>query len=680
MKPNSFLKYLLFALLQGITAVSTGIFAQTTHEFDILIESIFEDLDENTAPEAYIEKLWELYENPLELNSVELPQLEELPFLNDMQIHEFLVYRKIYGKIFSIYELLLIKGFNKKTAAQLAPFVRIETKELKGLNFKRAIRYGRQKLLIRNQIQLPLQVGFTEPDGYLGNANKQYLRFSHRYKQQLFFGLTAEKDAGETLQNGYDHYAFHLMVKDVKNLKALVVGDYRIEAGQGLVAGSAFGSGKSSMVTNVRRSSKVISKYGSAGEFGYLKGLAGTYKLGNAKVTGFVSYQAIDANVAEFDDSGKPLRFSSLQITGLHNTESSLEQKNSIRQFVTGSVLSYRNGNYKLGLNALHASYNAEFVPDNTAFYKVHGFRGKQNTNASIDYTWYVRQMYFFGEAAISEKGATALLFGANIHPNEATTLVFAARNYEPDYYATFAGGFGEQSNTQNEKGLYSAIKFQLPHRVEVSAYLDTYRFPWASFTHSLPTVGTDGLVAINWGINRKTHLLLQYKNEQKPTDVPATYERKNLTAITGKEALKLILNFIPMRGVSLKTRLETSRFRFGEDAPERGYYLFQDVAHKPEFGKLSWYLRYGIFDTDSYNTRIYAYENDVLYAFSVPAVYGKGIRTYAMLKYEPTEQIDIWLKIAETIFTDREVIGTGKAQITSNKKTEIKLQIQFKF
>ena len=37
---------------------------------------------------------------------------------------------------------------------------------------------------------------------------------------------------------------------------------------------------------------------------------------------------------------------------------------------------------------------------------------------------------------------------------------------------------------------------------------------------------------------------------------------------------------------------------------------------------------RYAIFNTDSYDTRIYAYEKDVLYAFSVPALYATGSHT----------------------------------------------------
>ena len=51
---------------------------------------------------------------------------------------------------------------------------------------------------------------------------------------------------------------------------------------------------------------------------------------------------------------------------------------------------------------------------------------------------------------------------------------------------------------------------------------------------------------------------------------------------------------------------------------------FYQNVKYKPIFSKLSFSVRYTFFNTESYNSRIYAYESDVLYKYSIPSFYEK--------------------------------------------------------
>ena len=90
--------------------------------------------------------------------------------------------------------------------------------------------------------------------------------------------------------------------------------------------------------------------------------------------------------------------------------------------------------------------------------------------------------------------------------------------------------------------------------------------------------------------------------------------------------------------------------------------------------------FRYGVFDTDSYNSRIYAYENDVLYYYSFPVYYSKATRTYIILKYTITKGIDIWLRYAQTYYTDKKTVSSGLNEIEGNKKSEVRAQVRFKF
>jgi hypothetical protein len=83
-------------------------------------------------------------------------------------------------------------------------------------------------------------------------------------------------------------------------------------------------------------------------------------------------------------------------------------------------------------------------------------------------------------------------------------------------------------------------------------------------------------------------------------------------------------------------------------------------------------------FRTDDYNSRIYTYERNVLYAFSVPSFYGKGVRTVVNVNYTLKNRLTVWLRFANTSYLDnREEIGTGLEKITGKTKSDISLQIR---
>jgi len=107
---------------------------------------------------------------------------------------------------------------------------------------------------------------------------------------------------------------------------------------------------------------------------------------------------------------------------------------------------------------------------------------------------------------------------------------------------------------------------------------------------------------------------------------------------------------------------------------------MYQDIKFKPMFSKLSFSLRYTYFNTKSYDSRIYAYENDVLYGYSIPSFYGNGKKIYLLLKYNIVKNTDLWIKISETIYDDRDVIKSGWDEIEGNKLTELKIQLRYKF
>ena len=130
----------------------------------------------------------------------------------------------------------------------------------------------------------------------------------------------------------------------------------------------------------------------------------------------------------------------------------------------------------------------------------------------------------------------------------------------------------------------------------------------------------------------------------------------------------------------TFRTRVEVLWYDKNGSAPEQGFLTYADIIYKPLRKAYSGNIRIQYFETDSYNSRMYAYENDVLYSFSIPVFYDKGYRYYLNLNYDATRKLSVWLRFAQTIYLDKNLIGSGLDEIMGNKKTEIRLQVIFSF
>ena len=107
----------------------------------------------------------------------------------------------------------------------------------------------------------------------------------------------------------------------------------------------------------------------------------------------------------------------------------------------------------------------------------------------------------------------------------------------------------------------------------------------------------------------------------------------------------------------------------------EQGYLAFLEGKYGDRFSAS---LRLQYFETGSYESRIYAYESDVLYASAFPAFYEKGLRYYMNFNYEQGKKFRIWLRWAQTIYPEKKQRGSGLEEINSKSRTEVKLQLGY--
>ena len=81
---------------------------------------------------------------------------------------------------------------------------------------------------------------------------------------------------------------------------------------------------------------------------------------------------------------------------------------------------------------------------------------------------------------------------------------------------------------------------------------------------------------------------------------------------------------------------------------------IYQEFKYKPLKSPVSLLVRYVLFDT-TFETRIYAYEQQVRYQYSSAQFYGQGEQIYLLTHYKISKNYECWLRYAYYNFTRKE-------------------------
>ncbi len=684
------MKYLAIGIFAIIGILfSTAAQAQEFVSLDDFIEQIIESSDEEIDMQLLYDDLSFLLENPLDLNTCKRSDLEKIQFLSDLQIENILEYVRENDEMLTIYEMKFVEGFSPAQIQSLLPFVRIEKVESgRKLSLSKILRYSNKDLFLRSATVLEDQKGFAEPDGtqrYLGDQFKHLVKFKASYKNKFYAGFTAEKDVGEefftgTQANGFDYYSAHLQVDGIAGLDRIAAGDFQTQFGQGLVCWSGMGTSKSSYVLNIRKKARGLRRYSSTDENRFFRGGGVTKTFGNLRVTAFYSQKKVDANISYTDTSDFELpEVTSIIYTGIHATESAVEDKDAVDETIFGGNIGLKIKNINLGATFIGQKWSSPFSASDRP-YNHFAFEGDENFNASFDYNAALGKTMVFGEVAMAQHGGWATLNGAVFHLAPRVGVSVLHRHFSEDYFAPYGNAFSEGSKDVNEDGLFVGIEAHPYQRWIISAYLDAYSFPWLRFSANAPSHGVDGLVQIDYSPAHYTSMYLRFKTETKAVNQVVENTQIVGTANLTKSSLRFHIQYRPFLGFTLKNRIQYS-FSNEENEPNtEGFLLFQDISYKFNTLPLSIKARFLLFDIEDYNTRIYTYENDVLYSFSVPAMYGRGIRSYILVKYVFSRTVSCWLRFARTQYTDRQVNGSGLNEIDGSAKSEVRVQLRLRF
>lgn len=671
------------------------------------VEILAEDLQSEDADFTNLtDQLKYFASNPINLNQTNKEELISLGLLSEIQIISLLSHINKNGKLITKYELQSVNGFDLRTIRKISYFIKVDDNFANG-NFTLldALKGGSHEIVSRIQRIIETQSGyktrppdslinFDTPDSfYLGSPNRMFVRYRYTYRNNISIGFIAENDAGEAFRSipsinkkaGFDFYTAHLFIKNIKNIKALALGDYQASFGQGLVLWRGFGFGKNAMITGMKRNAKGLNQYNSVDENRFMRGAAFTYQLlKKIDFTAFFSQKKIDGNLIQNVDTASnilldPEEISSLLTGGYHYNASQQKDRFKVTEQIFGGNINFKTNRFSIGTTFIDYSLS-KFLNKSPSIYNQFDFTGNHNVNAGADFSYIYKNVNFFGEAAISKSNGKALTTGLMASLDPKFNFVALYRNFDRNYQNQLALAISENTLPQNENGLYLGFEAILPKSFKLVSYIDRFQFPWLKSTASAASEGFDFFSQLNWTPTKKIDAYLRFRSRNKGMNT-SNLGMFDYVIPYNQQNFRFNISFLLLPSLKLRTRIETVKIKKEFSKEENGFVLLQDVVWKKMGWPVTVTARYALFETDSYNSRVYTYENDVLYSFSVPALYGKGQRAYLMVNYDITRKFEIFVRVAQTFYTDKIIQNANDrlTEIQAPTKTEIKIQLRYK-
>lgn len=464
-------------------------------------------------------------------------------------------------------------------------------------------------------------------------------------------------------------------------LKNLIIGDFQMQAGQGLVMAAGFSLGKGSeVIRTTYRSTLGLKPYTSVLEANFFRGMAATFAFhSQLEMTTFYSLTRRDASLDNTADDPDAVVVSSLLVSGYHRTAAERAKHGTIPEQNAGLHFIYKmpSHNGQLGLTILNTHYGTslrkkdvpynrfEFTGNNNLIFGLHG-----------DYHW--QNFHFFGEAARSQSGGTGAVGGwiAGLGKTLDFTMLF--RRYDKDFHSQYGNALAEATRPINETGMYWGLRYMPNRKWQFSGFYDYFRFPWLKYQVNAPSDGHDIFLHSLWKPSKKLNTYLLFHEKHKQRNAPES--DANVIPVVNSVRRTIMFNLeyeIPLK-YAIRTRVQYGDLRYEGGSKSAGFTVVQDVTrHFPKF-EIS--ARIAFFKTDNYDSRQYVYEKDMLYAFTIPAYYDTGTRHYLILKYNLSKKMKVWVRWSQTRYSNLEKISSGLSEIQGDTRSEVKMQMMYQF
>lgn len=652
-------------------------------EWAYWLELWAEMAEDDGAVEEFAELYYLYSDHPINLNDTNNQDLEALCFISPFQRSALKAYIQQHGQLLSMNELELINGFDDITRHLLLPICTAgPLSDTRHISLKEMCTRGHSNLLVGSNGTIEQARGYRDSI-YEGNNLRLYYRYLYRYRDNLQIQLSADKDPGEALfrgsqRQGFDFYGGHLMLSNMGKLRKLIVGQYKLQFGQGLTLWSGFAP-YSAIGSEIYRYGQGIGAASAFAEYGYLQGIATTVELfPHWELTAFYSNADRSATLPRGASADTNV-VQSIYQSGYHRTATEIAKKGLLNEQLYGGHLQYQKNNLRIGLTGVRTLFDKSIQPLATIYNQFY-FRGDNNTNVGIDAAYHYRRLLFFGEAAMSQNLGYASIGGMQWQIASHSQFSAYYRNYSIDYQNHHSAALGRNSATQNEEGFCMNLSTQLPFSITAVANADWFRFPWLKYRVYDSSHGCEYRLALSRPITTRWSASLRYRYTEKGRNAMEDELAQYVIEQTRRQQLQCDIEYHTPSGWAMKTRAMWAHFGCDMHESEQGVLLFEDISYRPQHRPITLATRIALFDVSAYDARLYMSESDMAYSYGSLSLQDAGCRFYLLLHYDVSQDLSISAKYAITNYDDKESIGSSYEKIEGSHRQTWKVQLRWKF
>lgn len=626
--------------------------------------------DYASAHSSLLSDLEALYHHPININTATREQILRLPFISEAQADSLLLYRQQRKVFRTLGELQVISGLDYTTRCRLSLFTYVGDTIRTKTPLKQIFGCGRHELYNTLHVPFYQRAGYTSshPNAqYLGNRLSHTTRYRYQHHEGVSYGLTLQKDCGEpAAKQGfypYDYISAYMQVEGLIPNVSLLVGDFEVNYGTGLLLGNNFFNSPKSAVTIPPRTTSQLRPHTSSAESGFMRGVASSFRWKrNWETMVFLSYDKVDATLR--NDT-----VTSFKTDGLHRNFNEIDKRRTVGQFVAGTRTSFRQSHWQVGANGYYAHYDKMIYPTPKAYNKYY-LRGQNVGGISLDGACRNKYLSYQGEVAMDNGAhlATTHLLQGKVIPS--LTLTMQGRYFSPRYVSPFAETLQSGSRVQNETGVLLGAKYQVNARLTTTAYADWCYHPRPTYRADQPSQRFKCEAEGTYSLNDNVNFQLSYRFNTKQQNVTGY----DLMEYVGRHQLQFSSLYKQEKfQVNAMTSMVVATTQ--TSSPEYGFLISSRGKYTP-IPTLSLQLLAALFFTDGYSSRIYTYEPQLKYSGGFPTFAYHGIRLVGMLRWEPCKFISLSTRYGLLHYFNRESISSGTQQILKPTQNDLWIQV----
>lgn len=303
------------------------------------------------------------------------------------------------------------------------------------------------------------------------------------------------------------------------------------------------------------------------------------------------------------------------------------DQKTEAWQHLMGVNITARWKKLKVGVTGIEAM-RRETKGDEAIRQENKGAIG-----ANVRYNW--GKVDVWGEVAAShtEQWNWGTIMGLRVNPISDLNLVAIYRYYSPEYDNIYANALSSKTRVYDEHGGYFGVEYNRLKNWQLSVFCDIWK-------EGYETIAQADFVPKK---DYKMHMRLRAKSKNEIDTYSARWN-----------------TIWDLGSWKLKTQADGNMV-YTKEKWSYGWSLFQDIEYHFADVPIVLQLRAQAFNAKEWNNRVYIYENDVLYAYAIPFVYGIGGRFWLNARYKINDTFSVYLRVSETVYQNAWAIEHDK-------------------